>query len=149
MRSNWKNLESLLRPSIGAAILEVEYDTRTAIMQQVRLEILAYAGKILSPAHATSAIRAASLAALRACLIGAYSEYETFNDVYTSILSQAVIRVELIDDEKSSLSRPLGELAYALVLSCFLEVLQQLRDSNRSLLPFRPVSSMLAGANRQ
>jgi len=102
-----------------------------------------------SPAHATSAIRAASLAALRACLIGAYSEYETFNDVYTSILSQAVIRVELIDDEKSSLSRPLGELAYALVLSCFLEVLQQLRDSNRSLLPFRPVSSMLAGANRQ
>lgn len=141
--------KSLLRPSIGTAILEVEYDTRTAIMQHVQLEILVYAGKILSHAHATSAIRAAGLAALRACLIGAYPGYESFNDVYTSILSQTVIHVELIDDEKASISRPLGDLAYALVLSCFLEVLQQLRDSDRSLLPFRPASSMLAGVNRR
>jgi len=133
--------KSLLRPSIGAAILEVEYDTRTAMMQHVRLNISAYAGKILSRAHATSAIRAGSLEALRACLIGMHPEHDTFNDVYASILSQTDIHVDLIDDEKASVSRPLGDLAYALVLSCFLEVLQQLRDSNRYLLPFRPASS--------
>lgn len=141
--------KSLLRPSIGAAILEVEYDTRTAMMQHVRLNISAYVGKILSPAHATSAIRAASLEALRACLIGMHPEHETFNDVYASILSQADIRVDLIDDEKASVSRPLGDLACALVLSCFLQVLQQLRDSNRSLLPFRPASSISVWGDRQ
>jgi hypothetical protein len=70
-----------------------------------------------------------------------HPEHETFNDVYASILSQTDIHVDLIDDEKASVSRPLGDLAYALVLSCFLEVLQQLRDSNRYLLPFRPASS--------
>jgi CO/xanthine dehydrogenase Mo-binding subunit len=141
--------KSPLHPSIGAAILEVEYDTRTAIMQQIRLDISVYAGKILSRAQAASAVRAASFEALRACLIGFYPEHRGYNDIYASILSQSVIHVELMEDEKASIPRPLGDLAYALVLSCFLEVLQQLSDSNRLMLPFRPASTVSVWRDKQ
>ncbi|SLM19759.1 hypothetical protein SPIRO4BDMA_70181 [uncultured spirochete] len=133
---------SPLRPSIGAAILEVEYDTRTAIMQQVRLDISVFAGKILSRALAKSTIRSASIEALRSCLVCTYPEQKDHNDIYDSILSQSIINVDIMEDEKASIPRPLGDLAYALVLSCFLGVLQQMNDSNRLMLPFRPASSV-------
>jgi len=54
-----------------------------------------------------------------------------------------------MEDEKASIPRPLGDLAYALVLSCFLEVLQQLSDSNRLMLPFRPASTVSVWRDKQ
>ena len=135
--------KSTLRPSLGTAILEVEYDTRTAIMRQLHLDISVYAGKILSHSQAASTIRSTSIQALRACLICTDSQYMRHNDIYDSILSQSILHINIIDDEKASIPRPLGDLAYTLVLSCFLGVLQQLDDSNRLSLPLKPASPVL------
>jgi CO/xanthine dehydrogenase Mo-binding subunit len=138
-----------LRPSMGAAILEVEYDTRTAIIQQIRLDISVYAGKMLSHPQAKSAIRSSSIEALRSCLLSTHPERQDHNDSYDFMLSRSTINVNLIDDEKASIPRPLGDLAYALVLSCFLGVLQQMNDSNRLTLPFRPFPSVMASGDKE
>jgi len=65
-----------------------------------------------------------------------YSEMK--NDIYEYILSQSDIYIDIIQDEKASIARPIGDLPSALVLSCFLGVLQQIGDETRFHLPLRP-----------
>ena len=126
---------TIAHPSIGAAVLEVEYDTLTSSIQHIEMDISVHGGRIISPALARSAIRDSCMDALRGCLSG-------------SSLPRPTINVALIEDEKAVIARPIGGLAYALTLSCFLGVLQQLGESRRLSLPLKPASPAIrAGEN--
>jgi hypothetical protein len=46
-------------------------------------------------------------------------------------------------DEKANFERSIGDLAYTLVLSCFLEVMQQLNSSERLILPLKPTPTAM------
>jgi CO/xanthine dehydrogenase Mo-binding subunit len=142
-------LSKIERPSLGAAIIEVEYDTRSGIFQFIRIHISVNAGKILSPLNAKSAIRAASINAMRSCLVSTSPNAAERNDMYDHILSRSTIAIELLDDEKSTIPRPVGDIVHSLVLSCFLGIMQQLNETNRFILPFRPVSATIAEGAQQ
>lgn len=142
-------LSKIERPSLGVAILEIEYDTRSGIFQFIRMHISVNAGKILSPLNARSAIRAASVNALRSCLVAAFPNGADRNDIYDHILARSTIAIELLDDEKSTIPRPLGDIVHSLVFSCFLGIMQQLTDTTRFILPLRPVPATIAGGARQ
>ncbi len=129
-------------PSIGSAILEVEYDMLTSTIQNINLDISVYAGKILSPSSARSSLRASCVEALRACLIGASSAHSIVT-LYDSVLARSKINVSLIEDEKAVIARPIGNLAYTLILSCFLGVIQQFESPQRLALPLKPASLMV------
>lgn len=126
-------------PSIGSAILEVEYDTLTSTVQSIKLDISVNAGRILSLSSARSALRASCLEALRACLIGASQSRSTVS-LYDTVLARSEINVSLVEDEKAAIARPIGNLAYSLTLSCFLGVIQQFESPRRLALPLRSAS---------
>lgn len=134
------NFGGIIFPSFGAAILQVEYDTRTSIIHSITMDVSVYAGKILSPSRAKASIRESCLKALGACLHANSFNNRSIDDIYSALLSKSVLNVNLIEDEKATIARPIGNLAYALVLSCFLSVLGQTTTSNRIHLPFMPTS---------
>jgi hypothetical protein len=115
--------------------MEVQYDTLTSSIQHIKMDISVHAGRVISPALARSAVRASSMEALRGCLAGSSRLRPTIN-------------ITFIEDEKAVIARPIGGLAYALTLSCFLSVLQQLGDPRRLSLPLKPASPAIrAGEN--
>jgi CO/xanthine dehydrogenase Mo-binding subunit len=138
-----ENFGNIVHPSFGAAILEAEYDVRTSIIQSITLDVSVYAGKILSPPRAKASIREDCLRALGGCLHANISNNASIDDIYSTLLLKSVLNVNLIEDERASIARPIGNLAYALVLSCFHSVLEQTTTSNRIHLPFSPTSPIV------
>jgi len=128
----------------GAAILEVDYDSLRSIFGNIRLDISIYAGKILCPSRVKGAIRSASIEALLSCITRSFYPYKDINDIYRWIISESRINIELVKDEKANFARPIEDLAYTLVLSCFLEVMQQLNSSERFILPLRPTPTAIS-----
>jgi len=130
--------KALTHRSQGSAILEVTYDARRGLLTHIHFSIAIHAGKILCYDEIKAAIRASCLHALRACLIQSSFLFRNENDIYEYILSQSDISITIIQDEKASIARPVGDLPSMLVLSCFLGVLQQIGDETRFHLPLRP-----------
>ena len=128
----------------GAAILEVDYDSLRSIFRNIRLDISIYAGKILCPFKTKGAIRSASIEALLSCIRRSFYPDKDINDIYEWIISESRINIELVKDETANYALPIGDLAYTLVLSCFLEVMQQLNSSERLILPLRPTPTAIS-----
>jgi len=135
--------KSIRHLSQGAAILEVDYDSIRSIFHSLRLDISIYVGKILCPSAAKGAIRSASIEALLACLSRSIYQDRNIDDIYKWIFSEGRINIELMKDEKANFERSIGDLAYTLVLSCFLEVMQQLNSSERLILPLKPTPTAM------
>ncbi len=130
------------RQSIGAAVVQADYDVRTGTFLSLQIQMNVYAGRILSRSGTVTALREATFQALEACL-GARDD--RLACLHSLPLSNTNIGITITDDANARTVRPVGFLPWLLILSCILDIIDQIEDSGRIELPHRPRSPQKEG----
>ncbi len=140
--------------SWAGAVVEVELDPWTMVARPSGIWLCVDAGRILSPAKATKALRAAAMDALGATMgesvtlaDGLIEEESYFNYVLQSPRDIPEIVVEFIDPDRDAAPRGIGELPFHCVPAAFLSATSQAAGSPLSSLPAK-VSDGLSGGGK-
>ncbi|HUX36950.1 MAG TPA: molybdopterin cofactor-binding domain-containing protein, partial [Rectinemataceae bacterium] len=141
--------------SWAGAVVEVELDPWTMVARPSGIWLCVDAGRILSPAKATKALRAAAMDALGATMgesvtlaDGLIEEGSYFNYVLQSPRDIPQIVVDFIDPDRDAAPRGIGELPFHCVPAAFLSAASQAAGSPLSSLPARVSDSLAAGGVR-
>ena len=128
--------------SWAGAVVEVELDLWTMVAKPSGIWLCVDGGRILSPARATKALRAAAMDALGATMgesvtlaDGAIEEGSYFSYVLQSPRDIPRIVVDFVDPERDAAPRGIGELPFHCVPAAFLSAVSQAAGRPLSSLP--------------